>query len=72
MRQKKRMKFAKQLQAERDRLSISQPQAAEILGIPFRTYWEWEHGKTEPYEITQEGALARLKKRKPKNNQPNP
>ena len=56
------MTFADKLKAERQRLTLTQGEASAILGIPFRTYWEWEHAKTEPYEITQEGALARLKK----------
>lgn len=55
------MKFSEQLKSARKRLGFTQSEAAAILEIPARTYWEWEAGKTEPHKITQEGALARLK-----------
>ena len=60
--------FDKQLKAERERLGITQAQAASLISVPDRTYWEWEAGKTEPYAITQEGALRRLSatKKRPK------
>ena len=58
------MSFADQLKQERERLGITQAQAASLLDVPARTYWEWESGKTEPHTITQEGALARTKKAK--------
>lgn len=62
------MNFADQLKSERDRLGLTQAGAAAVLGIPDRTYWEWEAGKTTPYAITQEGALRRLAatKKRPK------
>jgi transcriptional regulator with XRE-family HTH domain len=60
------MTFGEQLKFERQRLGITQPQAATILGVPDRTYWEWEAGKTTPYAITQEGALGRLRGRQGK------
>lgn len=60
------MKFAGQLKEHRKRLGLTQPQTAAILNVSARVHWEWEAGKTEPYAITQEGALARLKKAKPK------
>lgn len=59
------MTFARYLQSERKRLFVTQAEAAEILEVPARTYWEWENAKTEPQKIAQEGALARLKARKP-------
>ena len=60
--------FAEKLKAERERLGITQAQAASLISVPDRTYWEWEAGKTTPYEITQEGALRRLRatKKRPK------
>jgi transcriptional regulator with XRE-family HTH domain len=61
------MNFAETLKQERERLGITQAQVASMIEVPARTYWEWEAAKTTPYEITQEGALARLratKKRK--------
>ena len=60
------MTFAEQLKAERKRLGLTQAQAAALLDVSARVHWEWETGKTEPYAITQEGALARMKKAKPK------
>jgi len=58
--------FAEQLKAERLRLGLTQPQAAEALGLSNRVYWDYENGKSVPEGITQEGALARLAKLKPK------
>jgi len=57
------MTFRKQLQAERDRLDITQAQCAQILSVSLRTITDWEarHNPTIPFEVTQEGALARLK-----------
>lgn len=60
------MTFAEQLKTERKRLGLTQPEAAGLLSVPDRTYWEWENAKTEPPEIAQEGALARIQKAKPK------
>jgi len=60
------MTFPDQLKAHRQRLSLTQVEAAAALDVKPRTYWEWEAGKTAPLIIAQEGALARLKKMKPK------
>lgn len=54
------MSFADQLKQERERLGITQTQAASLLDVPARTYWGWEALKTTPYAVTQEGCLARL------------
>lgn len=62
------MTFAAQLKAERKRLGLTQPEAAELLTLKDRTYWEYESGATEPPSIAQEGALARLAKAKPKKS----
>lgn len=58
------MTFSEQLKAHRQRLGLTQSEAAAVLEIPARTHWEWESGKTTPHAITQEGALARLSKAK--------
>jgi DNA-binding XRE family transcriptional regulator len=58
------MSFSDQLKKERERLGLTQAQAASLIEVPARTYWEWEAEKTTPYAITQEGALARLRNRK--------
>lgn len=55
------MNFCDQLKTERERLGITQAQAASLIEVPARTYWEWEAEKTTPYPITQEGALQRLR-----------
>lgn len=60
------MDFSAHLKAERKRLGLTQPEAASLLGLKDRTYWEYESGATEPPEIAQEGALARLAKAKSK------
>jgi transcriptional regulator with XRE-family HTH domain len=59
------MSFDQQLKAELARLSITQAQAAEILGVSPRAVWKWLHGQ-EPLEVTAEGVIARLKKAKAK------
>jgi len=60
------MTFSALIKAERERLGLTQAGAAELLDVPARTLWEWEHGKTEPLAVAQEGVIARLKKSKPK------
>lgn len=55
------MSFADQLKSERDRLGLTQAEAAALLDVPSRTYWEWENEKTTPYAVTQEGCLSRLR-----------
>lgn len=60
------MSFAEKLKAERLRLGLTQPQAAEVLWLSNRVYWDYENAKSLPEEITQEGALARLAKIKSK------
>lgn len=62
------MAFSAQLKAERKRLGLTQPEAAALLVLKDRTYWEYESGATEPPAIAQEGALARLAKAKPKKS----
>ena len=57
------MTFRKQLLNERDRLDITQAQCSKILGVSLRAIADWEsrHNPTIPWEVTQEGALARLR-----------
>lgn len=61
------MSFADTLKKERQRLGLTQSEAADLLSSPDRTYWEWENGKTTPPAIAQEGAILRLKNAKPKS-----
>lgn len=56
------MNFAEQIKSERKRLGLTQSEAALLLMLPFRTYWDWENAKTEPIAVTQEGVRARAKK----------
>jgi transcriptional regulator with XRE-family HTH domain len=60
------MSFADQLKQERERLGLTQAQAASLLSIAKRTYCDWEYGITTPPEVAKEGALARLRKAKPR------
>jgi DNA-binding transcriptional regulator YiaG len=46
--------FKQQLKAWRSKTNILQKQAADILGVPVRTYQAWETGLHEP------GALAKV------------
>lgn len=59
------MSFAEQIKAERQRLGLTQTEAAGLLEVSPRAIWQWEAGK-EPITLTKEGALARLRKAKAK------
>lgn len=54
--------FSEQLKQERERMGITQAQAASLLSIAKRTYCDWEYGKVTPSEVAQEGAQERLRK----------
>lgn len=60
------MQFADLIKSERARLGLTQADAATLLDVPARTLWEWEHAKTEPLAVAQEGVIARLKRAKVK------
>ena len=62
------MSFADQLKQERERLGITQPQAAALLCVSKSVLAKWETVDRTPMAITQEGALARLgsTKKRPK------
>jgi DNA-binding transcriptional regulator YiaG len=55
------MKFPDQIKTERERLGITQAQAASILSVSKSVLAKWEIGDRTPLAITQEGALARLR-----------
>jgi DNA-binding transcriptional regulator YiaG len=59
------MSFAAQLKQQRQRLRLTQAEAAELLEVSFEVVSKWERALTEPAKITQEGALLRLKNAKP-------
>jgi DNA-binding transcriptional regulator YiaG len=43
--------FADDLKEWRSRMGFLQPHAAAWLGIPYRTYQEWEQGRSEPSQL---------------------
>lgn len=53
--------FATALQLHRDRLGLTQAEAASLLEVSARVYWQWEKGQSNALPVTMEGALARLK-----------
>jgi len=64
------MTFANKLKKERKRLSLTQAEFAALFAKDpnppsVRVLWNWENGQVEPFTVTQEGILARLKKLKP-------
>ena len=56
------MSFADQLKQERERLGITQAQAADLLYVSKSVIEKWEAGTRTPLAITQEGAWERLRK----------
>lgn len=54
------MAFADRLSAAVQRSGLTQPAAADLLGIKPRTLWDWLHGKVEPHRYTQRGSLEDL------------
>jgi DNA-binding XRE family transcriptional regulator len=61
-----RTTFAAALQNHRDRLSLTQAEAATLLEVSPRVYWQWEKGMSNALVVTMEGVLARLKAAKKK------
>ena len=53
--------FADQLKQERERLGITQAQAASLLSVSKSVLAKWEIVDRTPLAITQEGALRRLR-----------
>lgn len=54
--------FALALLMHRERLRITQAQAAMICGVSPRIWSKWENGGST-LAVTQEGAIARLEKK---------
>ena len=52
--------FSEQLREARQRLGLSQAEAARLLDIGKRTLEHWETGDRVPIPVAQDGALARL------------
>lgn len=55
-----KLTFGAHIKSERKRLRLTQAEAAAALEVPARTLWEWEHDKTEPLPVAQEGVRARF------------
>jgi transcriptional regulator with XRE-family HTH domain len=62
------MTFAQKLKAERERLGLTQNEAAALCSVSPRAWWRWENGEGDPLIVTREGVLARLKKTQPHTN----
>ena len=60
------MSFGGQLKAERQRLGLTQAEAAALIDVSKRALEQWEAGERTPLPVTQEGALARLQRYRPK------
>ena len=58
------MTFSEHLKSERQRLGLYQAELARVLGVSSEAISKWERELVTPAEITQEGALARLRKMK--------
>lgn len=58
------MTFAEKLKKEQQRIGLTQDELASVLDVSPRAVWQWLQGD-EPIAIAKEGALARLKARKP-------
>ena len=58
------MSYADQLKQERERLGITQAQAADLLNVSKSVIEKWEADTRTPLDITQEGALQRLRTKK--------
>jgi transcriptional regulator with XRE-family HTH domain len=56
------MTFAQQLRTERQRLGLTQAEAAALLAVSKRALEQWEAGERTPLPVAQEGTLARLAK----------
>jgi transcriptional regulator with XRE-family HTH domain len=60
------MDFATQIKSLREAKSLTQGAAAEAMGVSKSILEKWERGDRTPLQITQEGAVARLSRLKPK------
>jgi transcriptional regulator with XRE-family HTH domain len=58
------MSFSRQLASEKDRLGMTLAGLAVALDVGQRTVEHWLNGDRTPLDLTQEGALARLRRLK--------
>lgn len=50
-----------EIRAARLNSGLTQKQAAEKCGVPFRTYQDWEYGRRNPPDYTKQAVIERLK-----------
>jgi len=55
------LNFAELLKSERQRLAKRQSEMAELLGVSVGVYKHWESGRRTPTELTQFGAVQKIK-----------
>ena len=60
------MDFGNKLSSEKDRLGLTLAGLSVELDVGKRTVEHWLKGDRVPLLVTQEGALARLRKKRPK------
>lgn len=58
------MTFSESLKAERQRLKLTQKEAAVLCAVSPRVWWKWESAAGDTLPVTQEGVLARLRAKK--------
>ena len=56
----KQKPFAAVISAWRNKLKLSRPKAAELLGMSPRTLQEWEQGRSEPRGFAKIAILEKL------------
>ena len=56
------MSFCDILKRQRQRLGLTQTEAAARVEVAIRTWQHWEEGTRVPLKVAQEGTLARLHK----------
>jgi DNA-binding XRE family transcriptional regulator len=60
-----RSQFAAALRMHRDRLNLTQAQAATLIGVSTRALWKWENAKVDTMRPTQVGVINILAEAKP-------
>ena len=55
--------FAKLVLRWRMRQKLSQPKAAKLLGVPYRTFQDWEYGNRAPLGLARVLITAKLKEK---------
>lgn len=53
--------FAACLQMHRNRLGLTQAEAAVLCEVSPRVWWKWENARGDTLPVTMEGTIARLK-----------